>query len=195
MTHLSIHIQQWANCTLCPYHQVRRNIVLGKGDIPCDVLFIGEAPGDSEDVTGKPFVGKAGKLLDRIINRAFGPPDKRKYRLAFNNVVACIPKVGDEKEEPDSECVELCKPRISEFIEIANPRMIIAVGKVAANWLEPQWKDRIEYNLSIKVVKIQHPASITRMPEAQQPLAVQQCVVILSTAIHEILEGGDDQVK
>ena len=192
MTRLSLHIEQWNNCTRCPYHQFRKRIVLGKGDIPCDVLFIGEAPGESEDVTGKPFMGKAGKLLDRIINRSFGPPEKRKYRIAYNNVVACIPReeLGGEKEQPDAEYCEICQPRINEFIEICNPRLIIAVGKVAESWLESLSRDRIKYDSTrTSIISIEHPASIIRMVDAAQPMAVQQCVVRITTAIHEILEG------
>lgn len=192
MTRLSLHVEQWKDCELCPYHEFRKNIVLGKGDIPCDVLFIGEAPGESEDVTGKPFMGKSGKLLDRIINRSFGPPEKRKYRLAYNNVVACVPReeFGGDKEQPDAEYCEICQPRINEFVEIANPRLIVAVGKVAETWLEPLYRDRIKYDPKrTSVISIEHPGRIVRMVEAAQPMAIQQCVVQLTTAIHEILEG------
>lgn len=70
-----LHVREWENCTRCPLCETRRNIVLSRGKVPCDVLFIGEGPGESEDVLGAPFVGPAGHLLDHIIERSV-PQDK-----------------------------------------------------------------------------------------------------------------------
>jgi uracil-DNA glycosylase len=66
----SAHVDDWKDCTRCPLHTVRSNVVLARGSIPCDILFVGEAPGRSEDALGKPFVGPAGILLDEMIEDA-----------------------------------------------------------------------------------------------------------------------------
>ncbi len=67
-TKLDQHIADWESCTRCPLHTTRRWVVLGRGTLPCDVLFVGEAPGNSENDIGKPFIGQAGKILDSLIS-------------------------------------------------------------------------------------------------------------------------------
>lgn len=146
MTKWELHVSEWKNCTRCVYSKTRKNVVLARGHIPCDVLFVGEGPGPSEDELGKPFIGKAGKLLDRIVHKVFGPERDRKYKVSFDNIIGCIPLVMDEdgghhheKEEPDHDCVVLCAPRLEEFIHIAQPKLVIAVGKVSDEWLDKTW--------------------------------------------------------
>lgn len=192
MTPLDMHLEQWKTCTRCEYHTTRHKIVLGKGDIPCDILFCGESPGQSENMIGVPFVGKAGKLLDRIIFKVFGPISQRKYRLAYNNVIACIPIVsGHEKEEPDASCVKQCKPRLEEFIKISQPKLIVAVGTTANEWLDKSYKHGIKFADTIPLVTIQHPAFILRLPAPAQPLAEHRATVVLSSAVTEHLEKGE----
>ncbi len=191
MTPIQLHLLQWKDCKRCEYSNTRNKIVLGKGDIPCDILMVGEAPGPSEDMLGLPFIGKAGKILDRIINKVFGPVEKRKYRIAYNNIVACIPLIREgehEKEEPDAHCIEECKPRLEEFIRIASPRLIVAVGKLSMEWLDKKYKHSIKYG-SIPIVTIQHPASILRMPAPAQPTAEHRAKVIIASAVTEYLES------
>lgn len=188
-TPLSLHLLAWRDCRECHYSETRRKIVLGRGDVPCDVLFIGEGPGPSEDMLGLPFIGKSGKLLDRIVRRVFGPPDKMRYRVAFNNIVACIPiESGHQKEEPDAECVLACRPRLEEFIKIAEPRLIIAVGQEAAGWLDQAFKNCIQLPGRIPVVEIEHPGSMIRKPESAQRMAEHAASVIISTAVIQYLE-------
>lgn len=68
----SAHVQTWRGCTACSLSVQRSRVVLYRGQVPCDVLFVGEAPGESEDVVGTPFIGPAGKLLDAMIRGSFG---------------------------------------------------------------------------------------------------------------------------
>lgn len=191
MTSLQLHVEQWKDCKQCGYCETRTKIVLGKGDIVCDVLLIGEAPGQSENMVGVPFIGKAGKILDRIVNKVFGPLQHRKYRIAYNNIIACIPlEDGHEKEEPSVDAILSCKPRLEEFIRIAKPRLIVAVGKLSEDWIDKRHsaKNRVETG-TIPIVAIQHPASILRMPVPAQPLAEHRCGVIIQSALNEYLEG------
>lgn len=187
MTPLQMHLNEWKTCTKCEYSEKRDRIVLGRGDIPCDILFLGEAPGASENSLGLPFIGKAGKILDRIIVKSIGSLKDSKYKIAFNNVIACIPLVdGHEKEEPDYSCVMECRPRVEEFIRIAQPNLIVCVGKISEEWTDQRHKDSIKIG-NIPRAVIQHPASILRMPLAAQSLAEQRCTVILRSAIREHL--------
>jgi uracil-DNA glycosylase len=69
-TPFQLHVAQWRNCTACPLHIGRKQVVFARGKIPCDILFVGEAPGKSEDMHGQPFYGPAGQLLDDIVENA-----------------------------------------------------------------------------------------------------------------------------
>lgn len=176
-----LHVERWSSCTLCDLHKGRQTVVISRGRVPCDVLFIGEAPGESENVIGKPFVGPAGKLLDRII--ASGLPKELTY--ALTNLVACVPhdEEGQKTTEPPDESIEACAPRLIEFARIANPRAIVCVGKLAATYLEPGYKHTINLGLSrdLPVIRIAHPASILRANEVQRSMAMRRCVVQLRT--------------
>ncbi len=129
------HCGSWAGCTRCPLYQHATNHVLVRGRIPADVLFVGEAPGESEDVVGFPFIGRSGKLLDRIISEV----SYVKFTYAITNTVACIPleqnsNTGNwEKLRPPTEQeINACAPRVDELISLVKPKIIIRVGKVAA---------------------------------------------------------------
>lgn len=156
--------------------------------------MVGEGPGPSENMVGLPFIGKAGKILDRIVHKVFGPVEKRRYKIAYNNIVACIPLIsGDthDKEEPDDSCIQECKPRLEEFIRIAEPRLIIAVGKLSMEWLDQKYKHSIKFG-SIPLITIQHPASILRMPLPAQPTAEHRAKVIIASAVREYLESESE---
>jgi uracil-DNA glycosylase family 4 len=181
------HCNKWkAGCGSVQCEGAR--VVLCRGKLPCDILFVGEAPGESERVVGVPFVGPAGKLLDSIIARAVPPV----VRYAMTNLVGCIPREedGGKATEPDDEQVESCKPRLVEFISIASPRMIICVGKLARDWFDQGWKHSIKLPYPIPTVDITHPAAILRMPIAHQGLAIQRCVVVVKNAVEDMEEGA-----
>ena len=167
MTLWSRHVDRWKTCTKCSYHSCRQSVVLGKGSFPCDVLFVGDSPGASEDVLGFPFMGPAGKLLDGIILQAWCDLEV-EISWAFTNLVACIPSDDGKNGEPSTESVSSCKERLEEFILLCKPKRIVAVGKLA----EKHLKD----SLTIAIV---HPAAILRADISQQGLAVKQCVLAL----------------
>lgn len=183
-----LHVLEWENCTRCCYHEQRKRVVLGKGVLPADIFFIGEAPGDSEDVAGDPFVGQSGRHLDGIIAKS----GAAKYRCAFSNLTGCIPKTVDgELEDPDPECVEICSPRLIEIVEIANPKLIVLVGKQSAEWMDPTYKHCIKAGVGIPRVEITHPAAIARAPYVQRSLMAQKCVITIRKAIEQYIEGRD----
>ena len=192
MTKFQIHQQTWKNCTACSLCQGRRNVVLFRGQIPCDVLFIGEAPGASEDVLGSPFVGPAGHLLDGIISKAM--PEEYatdengddvyspKFRVGYTNLIACIPldESGSKVKEPPEQSIKACETRLGEIIEVCSPKLVVCVGKLPEKWLPKLFG--FSPNLFDRLVTITHPAALLRMEGFQQGLATQQAVVTLRDA-------------
>lgn len=184
MTRYQLHVQNWKDCHRCVLDEGRGRVVLARGSVPCDVLFVGEAPGESEDVIGRPFVGPAGRLLDQIIERAL----PAGTRFAMTNLVGCIPRDedGGKVSEPDDDCVKACAPRLVDLVDMCKPRIVVRVGKVATYWLDPTLKNSVKLGREVQFVDIVHPAAILRANVAQQGLMVQRCVVTLQTAIEEL---------
>jgi len=175
------HKNRWSDCELCDLCNGRTKVVLARGsEIPCDMLFVGEAPGFNEDILGKPFIGEAGKLLDRMIDKAMGG-DRKPLNIAFTNLIACIPKdkTGRKTTEPPEYAIEACRDRLLEFIELADPRVIILVG-LAAKKYAPTYDDRTIRDMI-------HPAAILRMDVSQKGLAIQRCVVAIADAMEEVV--------
>jgi uracil-DNA glycosylase family 4 len=117
--------QDLGECTRCRLHSGRRTIVFGVGNPNADLMFIGEGPGDDEDVQGEPFVGAAGKLLDKIIQAI----DMTREEVYIANVVKCHPP---ENRDPEPDEVEPCIPFLERQIESVGPRVICTLGLVAA---------------------------------------------------------------
>ncbi len=131
------HRQRWGNGCGAGECNESKHVCLARGKVPCDVLFVGEAPGDSEDVSGAPFVGPAGQLLDHCIEQAWAGA----YRCAFTNAVGCLPRDEHGANAPPlPEQIRQCQPRLRDFVLIARPRMIVTVGAVAKQWLDPLFK-------------------------------------------------------
>lgn len=202
MTPLQVHVDKWKSCTRCILHQHRKQVVHIRGtSLPCDVLFVGEAPGVSENALGDPFVGPAGKRMDLIVAKSL--TSDTSYCLI--NLIGCIPLDEDKSkaEEPETECIEACSPRVRELVEMANPKLIVCVGKLSSVWLNSAhlknvWKTprthgaRImtrEYDIhpgsKIPRVEIMHPSAIIRANIAQQGLLTQRAVVTVRNAVME----------
>jgi uracil-DNA glycosylase family 4 len=148
---------------------------------------VGEAPGESENVIGRPFVGPAGHLLDEIIERSIGEarPD---LTCAFTNLAACIPygEDGAKISEPEPVSIRACQPRLKEFLDLAQPRLIVAVGKLAEDWLDSKRRKGVLEGSEIPLVAIRHPAAILRSPTAMRYLQVQKCIVTLQDAVEDL---------
>ena len=118
--------QAAAACTRCPLHEKRTQAVFGVGDEQADCLFVGEAPGAEEDAQGEPFVGQAGKLLDNML---VSISLNRRERVYIANVVKCRPP-GNRNPEPAEAAA--CAPFLDRQIDLIAPKLIVALGKVAA---------------------------------------------------------------
>ena len=117
------------DCSRCKLHTLgRRQIVFGVGNPSADLMFVGEAPGADEDIQGEPFVGRAGQLLTKIIE-AIGLTRGDVY---IANVIKCRPP-GNRNPEPDE--VEKCEPFLFRQIDTIKPKVIVALGKFAAQCL------------------------------------------------------------
>lgn len=192
------HVRAWSGGCGSEHCGPALRRVLARGSVPCDVLFIGEAPGEAENVIGQPFVGPAGKLLDQIVERASrgvqvddgSGHDGRRLRFAYTNVVCCIPRnpeSGKKWEEPDDDQVESCRPRLEEFInDVARPRLVVAVGQLASVWLTRGYKHSIRLPEGAKLIHIIHPAAILRDNEANRWFKAQRAQVVLSNALEEL---------
>lgn len=178
-------VEKWrGGCGSCLCEHANR-IVLARGDVPCDIVFVGEAPGTSEDIIGLPFVGPAGSLLDTIVKESVG-----SHKTAFCNLVGCIPleEDGSKATEPDAESILKCGERLIEFVGLCQPKLIVCVGKLAGDWLDVKWKKSIQVNRAIPRVSITHPAAVLRANVTQQGLMRQRAVATLRQAVEEMEE-------
>lgn len=181
------HVKTWSNCKLCPLCEHRNKVVLSRGELPCDVLFVGESPGQSEDILGAPFMGPAGRLLDDIIDGALRMASLNiEPRLAFTNLLACIPKTEGEdgsiaktKKLP-KESVAACRPRLVEITNMARPKLIVLVGDDAFK--------HAYIPSGTKTAAIVHPSFILRSQDVGQVgILVQRCIVIVAGAMENVL--------
>ena len=151
-------------CTRCKLHEGRQHTVFGEGDPAAEVMFIGEAPGAREDQTGRPFVGEAGQLLDRILGGAMGLQRSQVY---IANINKCRPP-GNRVPEPDE--VAACLPFLRQQIAIVRPKVLVCLGRTAAQNLlattasTTALRGRDLTYEGIPVVVTWHPAYLLREP-------------------------------
>ncbi|HOX42761.1 MAG TPA: uracil-DNA glycosylase [Myxococcota bacterium] len=156
--------QELGECTRCKLHRKRRHIVFGEGDARARLLVAGEGPGADEDRSGRPFVGEAGQLLERIL-AAMGLGRERVY---ICNVVKCRPPSNRQPEEDE---VATCAPFLERQIEIIRPSHILCLGATAARRLigleGPLGKVRGRFHdhpSGARVMPTYHPAYLLRNP-------------------------------
>jgi uracil-DNA glycosylase family 4 len=190
MTPYQKHVAKWSNCEECELCERRTRVVLLKGVVPSPILFIGEAPGASEDVLGKPFVGPAGKLLEGMLEECNLP-----CSYAMTNLVACIPKVDGSVKlgEPPEDSILACADRLEECLKLCKPELVVAVGRLSEKWLPKLFGSLDAGILQAKyypavgsLVTITHPAAILRMSVIQKEIAIQRCIVTITDAVSNI---------
>jgi len=160
------------NCTDCGLCAERTNVVYGVGDPNADILFIGEGPGEQEDLTGEPFVGRAGKLLDLMLD-AIGL--SRQNNIYIANVVKCRPP---KNRDPLPEEMECCSKWLEEQVELINPKIIVCLGRFAAGrFIDPDIKITKEHGQFVEkdgrlYMATLHPSALLRNPR-QKPEAFE----------------------
>jgi uracil-DNA glycosylase len=196
------HKAKWKDCTKCELHKNRKHVVFARGSrIPCDIVFIGEAPGHSENIKGLPFHGHAGHLLNDMIQQAYDSVPGSEVTYAITNVIGCIPLIEEEGSitklhDPPEECVDACAPKLKEFIRLCKPRAIVLVGNVAAKYVqcEAQFSTSggkpVEWNTApaghLLFRDIVHPARIIRSDTSQQGLMVQRAIITIADLIQDL---------
>lgn len=155
-------------CTRCKLAGLgRRQVVFGVGNPSAELMFVGEAPGADEDVQGEPFVGRAGQLLTKMIE-AMGQTRETVY---IANVIKCRPP-GNRNPEPDE--VATCEPFLFRQIDIIQPKVIVALGKFAAQTLLrtdtpiTQLRGRVGELRGARLVPTFHPAYLLRSPDKKR---------------------------
>ena len=169
--------QRVMGCTLCELHKTRTQTVFGIGDHDADWLFVGEAPGAEEDRQGEPFVGRAGQLLTSMI-RALG---MRREQVYIANILKCRPP---KNRDPHPQESQACRPYLRRQINLVNPKVIVALGRIAAqNLLQtdtPIGKMRgLKYfyeETEIPVVVTYHPAYLLRSPQEKRKVWKDLCL-------------------
>ena len=116
-------------CTRCPLAAGRTQVVFGVGNASADLMFVGEAPGQQEDLQGEPFVGRSGQLLDRLVLEEMGLTRDRFY---IANTVKCRPP-GNRDPEPAE--IAACRPWLEAQVDLIDPKVVVTLGNFAAKLL------------------------------------------------------------
>ena len=157
------------DCQNCHLGSTRTKFVFGTGDPNADLLLVGEAPGVEEDRIGEPFVGRAGKLLDKILAAIKLNRSKGVY---ICNVLKCRPP---NNRDPLPSEVEQCEPYLQNQIRLINPKLIVALGRVAGKTLLKQdvplkvMREKIHYYEQTPLIVTYHPAALLRNGSFKKP--------------------------
>ncbi len=161
------------DCRRCKLSQGRTNIVFGEGKVNARIMFVGEGPGREEDLQARPFVGDAGQLLTRLIEKMeLNGVNLKREDVYIANIVKCRPPMN---RDPQADEIATCFPFLQKQIEIISPQVIVSLGKVAAYTLlglsDPMAKfsiTRIRGKFSdykgIPLMPTFHPAYLLRNP-------------------------------
>ena len=153
--------QTCANCSKCALCQSRNNVVFGVGQKAADIMFIGEGPGEQEDLKGEPFVGAAGKLLDDMLSII----DLDRKNCYIANIVKCRPPGNrDPKEEEQDACIEYLRNQVA----LIRPKIIVCLGRIAAmRIIRPDYRITREHGVWVQkngiwMTAIYHPSALLR---------------------------------
>ena len=157
------------NCSLCTLSNSRKNVVFGEGDINADVMFVGEGPGAVEDETGRPFVGKSGQLLTKIIETTL---DLKREDVYIANIVKCRPPLNRTPSKDESQT---CLPFLLKQIELIKPKIIITLGSTSYQYLSGDYDsaiskirgELIQFSNALLMPTF-HPSFLLRNPSAKR---------------------------
>ena len=156
--------EECIHCQKCGLAETRTNVVFGEGARDAEVMFIGEGPGEQEDRTGRPFVGRAGKLLDDMLELI---DLDRKKNVYIANIVKCRPP---HNRDPLNTEQDACIDYLRNQVALIRPRIIVCLGRIAAmRLIKPDFKITREHGLwfeksGVSMMAMFHPAAILRDP-------------------------------
>ena len=152
------------NCKKCSLSDTRTNAVFGVGDFSASLMLVGEAPGEQEDLSGEPFVGRAGQILDKMLAAI---DRSRENDVFICNVLKCRPP---ENRDPKSDEINQCEPYLVNQIDLIKPKLIVALGRIAGKTLlgvDKSLKDmrkKIHNYHDSDLIVTYHPAALLRNP-------------------------------
>ncbi len=155
-------------CDLCALSETRTNFVFGSGNPNADIVFVGEAPGEKEDLQGIPFVGRSGKLLDKMLEAI----QLDRSSVFIVNVLKCRPP---KNRDPLPSEVELCESYLKKQLEIINPKLIVTLGRISSITLLKtkesltNLRNKIHSYENIDLLCTYHPAVLLRNPNLKRP--------------------------
>lgn len=154
---------QCRQCRNCPLSETRRNVVFGVGNRQADILFIGEGPGEQEDLRGEPFVGPAGQLLDVMLSVI----DLDRSRVYIANIVKCRPP---RNRDPLNLEQEACIGYLRAQTALIRPKIIVCLGRIAAmRIIDPKFRITKQHGLwfdkaGVQITALYHPSALLRDP-------------------------------
>lgn len=164
--------QECLNCEKCGLCETRHNVVFGTGVSDAEVMFIGEGPGENEDLKGEPFVGRGGQLLDKMLASI---DLDRKKNIYIANIVKCRPPQNrDPLPEEQEQCIDWLRKQYS----ILKPKIVVCLGRIAAaKIIKPDIKITKEHGIffnknGVLMMAVLHPAALLRNP-ASKPAAFE----------------------
>lgn len=183
---LNAHVESWADCQRCGLGATATNHVLGIGTLPCDILWVGEAPSNADNDSGKPFSGKSGRLLQHLIEHTKtrlrrSHKIKWNYTSAITHLISCIPTNGQASAHfkgyvyrtPLPAEANACSPRLQQFVQLAAPKGIVLIGVTTTRYA----RIRVEAALATispkenwpLFLQIDHPSHINRYGSFDSP--------------------------
>lgn len=180
--------QQCENCRNCPLGATRTNLVFGVGKAPSELMFVGEGPGEQEDLQGEPFVGPAGRLLDEMLEMI----GLNRTKVYIANTVKCRPP---QNRDPAETEMAACRPWLEQQIALVHPKIIVCLGRIAAGEMikndfritreHGQWYEKD----GMKMMAIYHPSAllrdISKRPETFADLLELRRVLRRETTLYE----------
>lgn len=156
-------------CQKCALGKTRTNLVFGVGNPNADLMFVGEAPGEQEDLTGTPFVGRAGQLLDKFLYAV----DINRSDVYIANILKCRPP---KNRDPLPEEEDACIGHLREQVRLIRPKVIVCLGRIAAmRLIKPDFKITKEHGTWFEkddflMTAVYHPAALLRDPRKKEEM-------------------------
>jgi len=156
------------NCHLCELSKTRQNVVFGEGNTNADLMFVGEGPGANEDASGKPFVGRAGELLTKMIENVL---HIQRANVYIANIVKCRPP---QNRAPNPKEALTCRPYLLKQIELIKPKLIVALGATAYHYLSnddtpiSKIRGHLLTEKNYTIIATYHPSYLLRNPSAKK---------------------------
>lgn len=175
-------------CNACPLHESRTNCVFGVGSQSADLLFVGEAPGESEDLQGVPFVGRAGQLLDKYLYAV----DIPRESVYIANILKCRPpKNRDPLPAEEDACMDFLRRQV----KLLRPKMIVCLGRISAmRLIKPDFKITKEHGVwfekgNFLITAVYHPALLLRDPRKKEEM--MEDMKRIKEKLDELSEGTE----